>query len=90
MNEISETITSLSGESYYVHDEAVSVQSDSQAIEGEPAGLASTSGTLVEADSAGDTLVTIANDVHLILVFTILSFAMSCMRGWRNHVLKGV
>lgn len=44
--------------------------------------------TLQEIDTA-ETLQNIYNDVHLILVFTILTFASACMRGWRNHTLKG-
>ena len=32
----------------------------------------------------------ISNDVHIILVFTIVAFVMSCMRAWRNNATKGV
>lgn len=32
----------------------------------------------------------ISNDVHIIMVFTIVAFVMSCMRAWRNNATKGV
>lgn len=46
--------------------------------------------TLVSDPANNDTLLSIANDVHLILVFTIITFVMSCFRGWRKNTLKGV
>lgn len=46
--------------------------------------------TLVSEPADNDTLLSIANDVHLILVFTIITFVMSCFRGWRKNTLKGV
>ena len=46
--------------------------------------------TLVSDPTDNDTLLSIANDVHLILVFTIITFVMSCFRGWRKNTLKGV
>lgn len=90
MNELFEKTSSVSGDSLTVSGEAVSVSSDTETIEVSPDGSAATSGTLVAADPVGDTLATIATDVHLILVIVILSFAMSCMRGWRKNTLKGV
>lgn len=35
-------------------------------------------------------LTQIYNDVHLILVFTIITFVSACLRGWRKSVVKGV
>lgn len=32
----------------------------------------------------------ISNDVHIIMVFAIVTFVMSCMRAWRNNATKGV
>ena len=46
--------------------------------------------TLVPDSADNDTLLSIANDVHLILVFTIITFVMACFRGWRKNTLKGV
>lgn len=46
--------------------------------------------TLVSDPADNDALLSIANDVHLILVFTIITFVMSCFRGWRKNTLKGV
>lgn len=45
---------------------------------------------LVSEPTDNDMLLSIANDVHLILVFTIITFVMSCFRGWRKNTLKGV
>ena len=44
----------------------------------------------VQAVDASETLTNIYNDVHIIMVFVILTFAMSCMRAWRKNSLKGV
>ena len=46
--------------------------------------------TLVSDPADNVTLLSIANDVHLILVFTIITFVMACFRGWRKNTLKGV
>lgn len=46
--------------------------------------------TLVYDPADNNTLLSIANDVHLILVFTIITFVMACFRGWRKNTLKGV
>lgn len=46
--------------------------------------------TLVSDPADNDTLLSIANDVHLILVFVIITFVMSCFRAWRQNVTKGV
>lgn len=46
--------------------------------------------TLVSDPADNDTLLSIAYDVHLILVFTIITFVMACFRGWRKNTLKGV
>ena len=46
--------------------------------------------TLVSEPTDNDTLLSIANDVHLILVFMIITFVMSCFRCWRKNTLKGV
>lgn len=32
----------------------------------------------------------ISNNVHIIMVFAIVTFVMSCMRAWRNNTTKGV
>lgn len=46
--------------------------------------------TLVSDPADNYTLLSIANDVHLILVFVIITFVMSCFRAWRKNVTKGV
>ena len=46
--------------------------------------------TLVSDPGDSVTLLSISNDVHLILVFTIITFVMACFRGWRKNTLKGV
>lgn len=43
----------------------------------------------VQAVDASETLTNIYNDVHIIMVLVILTFAMSCMRSWRNVTLRG-
>lgn len=49
---------------------------------------------MVEVDSdlngSEDTLGQIAGDVRVILVIVLLTFCMSCMRGWRRNTLKNV
>lgn len=44
----------------------------------------------VQIVDVSETLTNIYNDVHIIMVFIILTFAMSCMRAWRRNSLKGV
>lgn len=46
--------------------------------------------TLVSDPADNDVLLSIADDVHLILVFVIITFVMSCFRAWRQNVTKGV
>ena len=43
----------------------------------------------VQTVDASETLINIYNDVHIIMVLMILTFAMSCMRSWRNVTLRG-
>ena len=43
----------------------------------------------VQIVDASETLTNIYNDVHIIMVLMILTFAMSCMRSWRNVTLRG-
>ena len=43
------------------------------------------SGSAISADVHA-----ISNDVHIIMVFVIVAFVMSCMRAWRNNATKGV
>lgn len=43
------------------------------------------SGSAISAD-----VHVISNDVHIIMVFAIVTFVMSCMRAWRNNATKGV
>lgn len=44
----------------------------------------------VQIVDVSETVTNIYNDVHIIMVFIILTFAMSCMRAWRRNSLKGV
>ncbi len=44
----------------------------------------------VQVVDVSETVTNIYNDVHVIMVFIILTFAMSCMRAWRKNSLKGV
>jgi len=44
----------------------------------------------VQVVDVSETVTNIYNDVHIIMVFIILTFAMSCMRAWRRNSLKGV
>lgn len=46
--------------------------------------------SILEVDSNVEILTQIYNDVHIIMVLTILTFCMSCLRGWRKNVVKGV
>lgn len=43
----------------------------------------------VQTVDVSETLTNIYNDVHIIMVLMILTFAMSCMRSWRNVTLRG-
>lgn len=43
--------------------------------------------TLIQQNA--DYIPTIASDVRVILVFVVLTFCWSCMRSWRNHVIRG-
>ena len=43
----------------------------------------------VQTVDSSETLTNIYNDVHIIMVLMILTFAMSCMRSWRNVTLRG-
>ena len=43
----------------------------------------------VQTVDSSETLTNIYNDVHIIMVILILTFAMSCMRSWRNVTLRG-
>lgn len=43
----------------------------------------------VQTVDASETLTNIYNDIHIIMVLVILTFAMSCMRSWRNVTLRG-
>ena len=43
----------------------------------------------VQTVDSSETLTNIYNDVHIIMVLVILTFAMSCMRSWRNITLRG-
>lgn len=44
----------------------------------------------VQVVDVSETVANIYNDIHVIMVFIILTFAMSCMRAWRRNSLKGV
>ena len=43
----------------------------------------------VQTVDTSETLTNIYNDVHIIMVLVLLTFAMSCMRSWRNVTLRG-
>ena len=43
----------------------------------------------VQTVDSSEALINIYNDVHIIMVLMILTFAMSCMRSWRNVTLRG-
>lgn len=43
----------------------------------------------IQTVDASETLTNIYNDVHIIMVLMLLTFAMSCMRSWRNVTLRG-
>lgn len=46
--------------------------------------------TIVEVSADTQILEQIYNDVHIIMVLAILTFCMSCFRGWRRNSMKGV
>ena len=60
------------------------VFSDTEVVESTEA----VSGSSIVVDSSS--IDSIATDVHLILVFVILTFCTACLRGWRIKALKGV
>ena len=43
----------------------------------------------VQTVDSSETLTNIYNDVHIMMVLMIVTFAMSCMRSWRNVTLRG-
>lgn len=45
---------------------------------------------VVDDSAMIETLTMIRDDVHIIMVFTIITFVMSCFRGWRKNVVRGV
>lgn len=46
--------------------------------------------TVVTGSAIETDIHNISNDVHLIMVFVLLTFASACLRSWRAHSLKGV
>lgn len=51
--------------------------------------IATSGDVVVEVSANTQILEGIANDVHLIMVFALLTFVLSCLRGWRRNVVKG-
>ena len=45
-------------------------------------------GASITVDLSAETVHTVVNDIHLIMVFTVLMFCKSCLRSWREHVVK--
>lgn len=45
-------------------------------------------GASITVDLPTETVQTIVNDIHLIMVFTVLMFCKSCLRSWREHTVK--
>lgn len=45
---------------------------------------------VVDNTTTNEILMNIYNDVHVIMVFTIVTFVTACFRGWRKNVVKGV
>lgn len=86
MNEIYKESSEIPSESITLSDTEIMLLDDSENLNSE---TTETAETLVSADSQLDILTNIYNDVHIIMVLAILSFAMSCMRGWRKNTLKG-
>lgn len=70
-----------------MNDEEILLE-DTEILEEEDAEIHSQ--TVVYADTTVELLTEIRNDVYMILVFTIITFAMACFRGWRKNVIKGV
>ena len=79
-----EEITSVFSESVSVSGEGYTIPDNTELVDT----VSVTSGSaLVTVDY--DVVSDIYVDVHIIMVLAILSFAMSCMRGWRKNTLKG-
>ena len=47
-----------------------------------------TTGASITVDLPAETVQTVVNDIHLIMVFTVLMFCKSCLRSWREHTIK--
>ena len=47
-----------------------------------------TTGASITVDLPTETVQTVVNDIHLIMVFTVLMFCKSCLRSWREHTVK--
>lgn len=45
-------------------------------------------GASITVDLPVETVQTVINDIHLIMVFAILTFCKSCLRSWREHTVK--
>lgn len=54
-----------------------------------PTEIATSGDAVVEVSTDTQLLEGIANDVHLIMVLALLTFVLSCLRGWRRNVVKG-
>lgn len=90
LNENTETNVILDSTEIVVDGEEVLVLDDTQIIDTESEGSVDTSAeALVDADPQLEVLGRIYDDVHLILVFVILTFCSACFRSWRVHSLKG-
>ena len=48
--------------------------------------IATSGDAVVEVSADTQLLEGIANDVHLIMVLALLTFVLSCLRGWRRNV----
>lgn len=44
---------------------------------------------VVEVSVNTQILEQIYNDVHVVMVLTLVTFFMSCLRGWRKNTVKG-
>lgn len=51
--------------------------------------IATSGDSVVEVSTDSQLLEGIANDVHLIMVLALLTFVLSCLRGWRRNIVKG-
>lgn len=47
-----------------------------------------TTGASITVDLPAETVQTVVNDIHLVMVFTVLMFCKSCLRSWREHTVK--